>query len=135
MVMAWLLPVAVSGNAPVDVVAAGDAESRTVSVGLINYSPKKGVSVNLEIDGADAPPAATAWRIHGPSLDAINVPGQPESVTTTRLPDPLPLDKQRDDRPFSSIEFVGKRGCLIFLQPGTGFKSRLLDFTTGEVVP
>ena len=88
-----LLPVEVSGDGPLDVVAAWDHESSTLSVGLINYSPKDDVSVTLKMDGAGDLAPASAWRIHGPSLGAINVPGEPESVTTTLLPDPLPLDK------------------------------------------
>ncbi|MFH1921909.1 MAG: alpha-L-arabinofuranosidase C-terminal domain-containing protein [Planctomycetota bacterium] len=87
-----LLPVTVAGDAPVDVVAAADDETQTVSIGLINYSPSDEATVTLDLQ----PPAqqpATAWRIHAPSLDAINIPGQPEAVTTTQLPDPVPLDK------------------------------------------
>jgi alpha-N-arabinofuranosidase len=88
-----LLPVEVAGDAPIDAVAAWDAPSRTLSMGLINYSPKDEVSVKLNIDGAGELAAATAWRIHGPSLGAINVPGEPEQVTTTQLAEPLPLDQ------------------------------------------
>ncbi|NQT12894.1 MAG: hypothetical protein HQ582_09095, partial [Planctomycetes bacterium] len=36
---------------------------------------------------------ATAWRIDGPSLGAINVPGQPEQVTTTQLAEAVALDR------------------------------------------
>jgi hypothetical protein len=60
---------------------------------LINYSPKDAISVQLELDGPGGLKPATAWRIHGASLGAINVPGQPEQVTTQQLPDPVPLDK------------------------------------------
>jgi alpha-N-arabinofuranosidase len=81
-----LLPTRLSGDAPIDVVAAWDKETQTVSVGLINYSPNDDVSVTLKLDGVRANTATTAWRIHGPSLDAINVPGDPESITTAQLP-------------------------------------------------
>jgi len=86
-----LLPVEVAGDGPVDVVAAWDDASRTLSMGLINYSPKDDVSVTLRIDPAEGLSAATAWRIDGPGLDAINVPGEPEQVTTTQLADPVAL--------------------------------------------
>jgi len=88
-----LVPVEVVGDAPIDAVAAWDAASQTLSVGLINYSPKEAVSTSLKIEGASELAVATAWRIHGPSLGAINVPGQPEQVTTKQLPEPPAFNK------------------------------------------
>ncbi|MHC4406166.1 MAG: alpha-L-arabinofuranosidase C-terminal domain-containing protein [Planctomycetota bacterium] len=88
-----LLPAEVVGDVPVDVVAARDDTSRTLCLGLINYSPKDTITVQLELDGAADLQPATAWRIHGENLASINVPGQPEEVTTRQLPDPVQLDK------------------------------------------
>ena len=87
-----LLPVIKEGDSPLDVVAAVDPESRTISVGLINFSPQEEVSVHLKLRGAEAAASATAWRIHGPNLGAINIPGRPETVTTTPLANPVSLD-------------------------------------------
>ncbi len=87
-----LAPMEAAGEAPVDAVAARDAKAGTISVGLVNYSPDKDVSVALRI-GGQAPPAAAGWRINGPSLGSINVPGRPEEVTTTSLGESVALDK------------------------------------------
>jgi alpha-N-arabinofuranosidase len=88
-----LVPAELSGDAPIDVVAAWDEKSQTVSVGLINHSPSDDVSVTLMFKGVQAHAPATAWRIHAPNLDAINVPGEPEAITTKQLPDLASLDK------------------------------------------
>jgi len=88
-----LLPVEAKGDAPIDAVAAWRQEGKTLSIGLINYSPKDDASVRLTLTGATSTGRATAWRINGPSLDAINLPGQPEAVTTTQLPDPPSLTR------------------------------------------
>ena len=71
--------------------ATWDSESEAVSVGLINYSPSDEVSVKLRINGAEEPRSASGWRIYGPSLEAFNVPGEPETVTTAELPGPFAL--------------------------------------------
>lgn len=88
-----LLPVEVVGDEPVDVVAAWDDAERTLSIGLINYSPKDDVAVTLRIAPAERFATAAAWRIDGDGLDAINVPGEPERVTTTELAEPVALDR------------------------------------------
>jgi len=88
-----LLPVDVAGEAPVDAVAAWDQKSQTVSLGLINYSARDEIAVKLDLRGGVASERATVWRINGPSLSSINVPGQPETVATTRLPEPVSIDQ------------------------------------------
>lgn len=88
-----LLPVQVAGNKPVDVVASWDETSQTVSIGLVNYSPEETVAVSLRINGAKKLNATCGWRINGPSLDSINVPGKPETVTTTPLSESIEIDK------------------------------------------
>ena len=44
-------PASLSSDAPLDVVAARDEEKQTLSLGLINYSPKQDVAVSLDIRG------------------------------------------------------------------------------------
>jgi hypothetical protein len=36
---------------------------------------------------------AAGWRINATALAATNVPGQPEAVTTTPLPEPVSVEK------------------------------------------
>jgi alpha-L-arabinofuranosidase len=71
---------------PVDAVAAVDQKTCRLSLGLVNYSPAKEVVLSLKAAGGTLPRTALAWRINGPSLGAINVPGKPEAVTTQTLP-------------------------------------------------
>ena len=71
---------------PVDAVAAVDQKTCRLSLGLVNYSPAKEVVLSLKAAGSTLPRTALAWRINGPSLGAINVPGKPEAVTTQTLP-------------------------------------------------
>ncbi len=88
-----LLPVEVTDLALVDAVAAYDNESQSVSIAMINYSPTERASVKVDVRGATNLPAATGWRVHGPKLESINVPGQKETVVTTQLSDPLELER------------------------------------------
>ena len=55
-------------------------------LGLVNYSPGEEVVLSLQAARGTLPRTAQAWRIHGPSLGAIKVPGKPEAVTTQALP-------------------------------------------------
>ncbi len=81
-----VMPVTVDAEVPLDVVAAFDQTDQTMSLGLINYSPQHAVNLRLELRGVRTPTTARAWRIAGPQLGAINVPGAPEKVTTTEVP-------------------------------------------------
>jgi len=91
-----LVPVTVSDGATVDAVAALDRKAGTLSIGLINFSPRDEVSVTLKIaEGAKAT-GVSGWRINGPNLGATNAPGQPELVTTMPLPDGVKLDGPLD---------------------------------------
>ena len=76
----------VAGDTPLDVIAARSREAETVSLGLINYSPSQDIVVRLDILGGGDYRMIRGWRIDGPGLDAINVPGRPEEVSTTELP-------------------------------------------------
>ncbi|MBM4030684.1 MAG: hypothetical protein FJ291_02740 [Planctomycetes bacterium] len=87
-----LVPVAVTGGGTVDAVAALDKKTGALAIGLINFSPNQEAAVALRFPADLKPPKAAAWRINGPSLGATNAPGQPETVTTEKLPALLPLD-------------------------------------------
>ena len=88
-----LVPFAVAGDAPVDVVAAWDRRSGVLSIGLVNFSPASDVSVPVRVAGVAKVGAAAGWRISGAALGAINVPGQPEAVTTAPIAGPINLEK------------------------------------------
>ncbi len=79
-----LVAVETAGDALVDAVAARDEKTGAVAVGLVNYSPDRETRVSLRFDGA-APGAAAGWRIGGPGLGSVNVPGRPEEVSTAPL--------------------------------------------------
>jgi alpha-N-arabinofuranosidase len=81
-----LVAVKFSAEVPVDAVAALDRKTGRLSLGLVNYSPAEEVVLSLKAATGTLPPTAQAWRINGPSLSAINVPGEPEAVTTRTLP-------------------------------------------------
>jgi hypothetical protein len=78
--------VKLNAEAPVDAVAAFDRKTGCLSLGLVNYSPAEEVVLSLKAAAGTLPRWAQAWRINGPSLGAINVPGTPEAVTTQTLP-------------------------------------------------
>jgi alpha-N-arabinofuranosidase len=86
-----LLPAEFAESGTVDAVASLDRESGVVSVALVNHSPDTTAAVAVRVAGF-APSRIDGWRIHGPSLDATNVPGELEQVTTTPLPGPVALD-------------------------------------------
>ncbi len=81
-----LVPVRLSTEVPVDAVASRDARANRLSIGLVNFSPDREVVLKLDCTGGNAGDTAQGWRINGPSLGAINIPGQPESITTETLP-------------------------------------------------
>jgi alpha-N-arabinofuranosidase len=87
-----LTPAKLSSEAPLDAVATVDKRTGTTSAGLVNYSPDQEVIVRLDYGAAKPQLAAQGWRINGPSLTAINIPGQPEAITTEALP-PVSLDQ------------------------------------------
>ena len=80
-----LVPLQLSTEAPVDAVAAFDRKTGSLSLGLVNYSPTQDVVLSVKAAGGALPRTAQAWRINGASLGAINIPGQPEAVTTQTL--------------------------------------------------
>jgi len=80
-----LLPIQLSAGVPVDAVAALDTKSGRLSLGLVNYSVAEEVLLSLRTAGGSLPHSAQAWRINGPGLTSINVPGEPETVTTRTL--------------------------------------------------
>jgi alpha-L-arabinofuranosidase len=99
--------VKLSGDAPLDAVAAVESKTGQVSVGLVNFSAREEVVVRIDCGAIKGGRAAQAWRINGPSLSAINVPGQPEIITTEALP-PVSLD-QPVQLPAHSITVLTRR--------------------------
>jgi hypothetical protein len=55
-------------------------------VGLVNYSASQEVTMSLVAAAGTLAPRARGWRINGPSLDAINVPGHRPLISTETLP-------------------------------------------------
>jgi alpha-N-arabinofuranosidase len=88
-----LAPVRVEGASTVDAVASVDPARGALSLGLVNFSPDRAATVRVRLAGAKAGASGKAWRIDGPSLGAINVPSQPEAVTTLALPAPVGLGR------------------------------------------
>lgn len=88
-----LVPLHLLGDAHVDAIAAREPRSGILGIGLINYDPQATATVRLEFAGSTRYHSAQAWRIDGPKLGAINIPGQPPTVTTSRLPHPLVLSQ------------------------------------------
>ena len=88
-----VLPTTVSTGSTIDAVAARDRAAGVLSLGLINFSPKEKATVRLKISAAAGRQAASVWRIDGPELGSINVPGQPEAVALTKLPGTVDADK------------------------------------------
>ena len=80
-----LVPAQLSEAVPVDAVAAFDRKTGWLSLGLVNYSAAEEVVLSLKTVGGTLPRSAQAWRINGPGLAAINIPGEPEAVTTRPL--------------------------------------------------
>jgi alpha-L-arabinofuranosidase len=87
-----VVPIKLSGDAPLDAVAAVDRKNGQVSAGLVNYSPDQEVAVKIDCGDRKPRLAAQGWRINGPSLSAINIPGQAEAITTAALA-PVSLDR------------------------------------------
>jgi alpha-L-arabinofuranosidase len=86
-----IIPVKLSGNVPLDAVAAVDRKTGQVSAGFVNCSPDQEIVVRIDCGPVKGARSARTWRINGPSLTSINVPGQPEAITTEALP-PVSLD-------------------------------------------
>jgi alpha-L-arabinofuranosidase len=87
-----LIPLKLSGEASLDAIATMDKRTGQVSIGLVNYSPKDELIVKIERGALKGGGIVRGWRINGPSLSAINIPGQPELITTQSLP-PTALDQ------------------------------------------
>ena len=87
-----VVPIQLSGAVPLDAVAAVDRKTGQISTGLVNYSPDQEVVVKIDCGDRKPRLAAQGWRINGPSLSAINIPGQSETITTEALA-PVALDQ------------------------------------------
>jgi alpha-N-arabinofuranosidase len=79
-----LVPLETPKNVPLDAVAALDKKRGVLTIGLINYSPRRAISLKLKL--SDKAAASTAgWRIQGAALGDFNIPGRPEAVTVAPL--------------------------------------------------
>ena len=83
----------VTGSDVVDAVAARDIKLGALSIGLINFSAGDDIAAAVRLPPGINYAAVTAWRIGGPDLGAINVPGQAEFVTTTAVPGSAGLER------------------------------------------
>jgi len=86
------LPPAPAG---LDWVAARSRDGRRVTLAVVNWSPDDSTTLSYEFAGTFRPATIEGWRVHGPELDSVNVPGQPEQVCLLSLgnlaPGPLSL--------------------------------------------
>jgi hypothetical protein len=69
-----------------------EKKTSRLSVGLVNYSSDQEIVVRIGCGPAKRARSAPAWWINGPSLGAINVPGQLDAIATESLP-PVSLDQ------------------------------------------
>jgi alpha-L-arabinofuranosidase len=88
-----LVPLELPQNTPLDAVAAIDKKRGVLTIGLVNYSPRKAISLKLNLSGKAA--WSAGWRIQGDALGDFNIPGKPEAVTLT------PLDTATPDQPLN----------------------------------
>jgi alpha-N-arabinofuranosidase len=86
------IPMTWSGSPLVDGVAARNPKTGAINVALVNYSPDSQQTVAIHVDGMSAEANVTAWRIDGPTLEAVNIPGAPNEVNPMRIQSPLRLD-------------------------------------------
>lgn len=100
-----LIPMTWSGSPLVDGVAVKDPKTGAINVALVNYSPDSGQSVAIHIDGMNAKLNVTGWRIDGPTLEALNIPGVPNEVT----PEPIrsPMSLKHLELPAHSVTIIG----------------------------
>jgi alpha-N-arabinofuranosidase len=103
-----LLPSKLSGDAPLDAVAAWDLKTRTLSLGLVNYSPECEIVLDIQATGFAKLQPSAAWRINGPTLGAINATAQ------SSRPEPAPHPPRPFDhcRPMAVSRFCAKCGCV-----------------------
>jgi alpha-N-arabinofuranosidase len=87
-----LVPVDVEGAETIDAVASLDREAGVASLGLVNFSPSDETTLSVRVGGGFTPSRVDGWRIAGATLEAMNVPGEPEAVTTTALEGELRLE-------------------------------------------
>lgn len=88
-----LLPVTVAGTGSVDAVAVWDQRSRAVALGLINYSASTDAGAVVDLAPESRFASASAWRVNGPALRATNLPGENETVTTSRVTEEFALGR------------------------------------------
>jgi alpha-L-arabinofuranosidase len=77
--------VKLDGSGTVDAIATVDSKQNRIAVALVNFSPEAEQTLQLWSEAGQLPDSVEAWRITGPGLGALNIPGQKESVTTERI--------------------------------------------------
>lgn len=80
-----VVPVTLPEETKIDAVAAWNKNTGRIALALVNYSPSLAFKVRPTVVGAQSCQKTRAWQITAPSIDAINVPGKPEVVTTQEL--------------------------------------------------
>ena len=79
------LPVATQVKAPLDAMAAWDAQRRVLTVAIVNPTFST-VTLPLEVQGATLTGTGTRWQIAGNDPYAFNDPDQPPKVTIQESP-------------------------------------------------
>jgi alpha-N-arabinofuranosidase len=81
-----LVPVKTAAGGPVDIVASSSKDGREMAIGLVNPSLSETYRVRLDTPGGFKKATARIFRIQGPGVGAINVPGASPAVTLKEAP-------------------------------------------------
>jgi alpha-L-arabinofuranosidase len=93
-----------SGAPLVDGVAAKDPKTGAINVALVNYSPDSVQTVAIHAVGMGSKISSTGWRIDGPTLEALNIPGEPDEVEPVTIRSSIMLDHL--ELPAHSVTFI-----------------------------
>ena len=81
-----LIPVKTTGGAPIDIVASKSKDGKEIVVSFVNPSISETYKIQLGLPKKFRKASARVFRIQGPGVEAINVPGMAEPVTLKELP-------------------------------------------------
>ena len=81
-----LVPVKSAAGAPVDIVASKSKDGNALAIALVNPSVTETHRIRLDLPGSRRYAAVRVFRIQGPGIGAINIPGNPPAVTLKELP-------------------------------------------------
>jgi len=79
------LPVKVTADPPLDVMAALTVDKKKLTIGIVNPTMKK-LDLPIEITGVKPTGRGKQWQIAGPDPMAYNEPGKPPKVTIEESP-------------------------------------------------